>query len=148
MTSLSLEGTKQLWGLYSLLPGLASALLYFYIIKSSALLKAMVFWDTETMAQVIEDAEASMKLGQEVRERMLQKLPNIAEPLKELEILFSQISSEGSTSLKRKEFQLLLNSLDIHFSRKKWALIFKEVDHNFDDEVSFHFAWFRPFILV
>lgn len=101
------------------------------------MLKAMVYWDSESMNQVLEDAEASKKLGEEVRERMLQKLPNIADPLKELQILFSQISSEGSNSLKRKEFQMLLNSLDIHFSRKKWALIFKEVDHNFDDEVCF-----------
>jgi hypothetical protein len=96
----------------------------------------MVYLDSESMSQVLEDAEASKKLGEEVRERMLQKLPNIADPLKELQVLFNQISSEGGQSLKRKEFQMLLNSLDIHFSRKKWALIFKEVDHNFDDEIS------------
>ncbi len=35
----------------------------------------------------------------------------------------------------RQEFQSLLLDLNITFSRKKWILIFKEIDRNFDDEV-------------
>lgn len=34
------------------------------------------------------------------------------------------------------EFEILMDKLDISFSRKKWKHIYREIDRNFDDKVS------------
>jgi Ca2+-binding EF-hand superfamily protein len=71
-----------------------------------------------------------------LRDKILSRLTNIDHPEDEIKELFMDIDENGSGSLSRAEFQVFLHDLDITFSRRRWDQIFKEIDKNFDDEIS------------
>jgi hypothetical protein len=55
----------------------------------------------------------------------------------ELKRLFRSIDTDGSMLLSRTELKDFLAELDISFSNKRWRQIFKEMDRNYDDQISF-----------
>jgi hypothetical protein len=79
-------------------------------------------------------------------------MDNAFQQLKEM---FADIDKDGSNRLRfvkseihfetslmnhvvsRLEFEALMDKLDINFSRKRWKQIYREIDRNFDDQVSF-----------
>ena len=51
--------------------------------------------------------------------------------------LFDSIDTDNSGLLSRAEFKIFLGELHISFSHKRWRQIFREIDRNYDDQISF-----------
>ena len=131
------KSTQIKWVFVSLLPGLLSAILYMYCVKTAALLRSVVDIDSDAMLEIIEQTEGTRYLGAMMRSRMLDRLREMGNPEEELKALFEEIDDNNSNLLSRREFQIFLEALGITFSRKKWSQIFVEIDLNNDDEISF-----------
>lgn len=113
---------------------------------SSALsLQAVSRVDKDAVLEVLEQTEGSRQLGETIREKLLSKLDLLGDPYTELKQLFYSIDSDHSNRLSRQEFELLMDKLDINFSRRKWKQIYREIDRNYDDEVSFEEFFFFLF---
>ncbi len=126
------------WMVASLAPGLICFVIYLYIVRTAALLRAITFFDSDIAKETIEEAEDIQALGEQLRERLNKKLAEIGgKHEQELKILFRQADDDGSMCLSRSEFQVMMEALDITYSKKRWAQIFREIDRNFDDNISF-----------
>ena len=126
------------WKVLSILPGLLICGLFFHIVKTAALLRAISAVDTDVMLEVIEETEAAQQLSAELRAKVVGHLSSAgSDNYVELERLYKQIDLNNSNSLSRSEFSEFLSLLDISFSSKKWERIFKEIDRNYDNEISF-----------
>lgn len=111
---------------------------FMYVVKSAALLKAMYHVDKDVMLEVIEQTEGSRILGETIREKLLHRLSNVNEDAyTTLRNLFDEIDKNRSNKLSRVEFEMLMDRLEVNFSRKKWKQIYHEIDRNYDDEISF-----------
>ena len=93
------------------------------------------------MLEVIEQTEGSRQLGETIRAKLLAKLAidvgDSEDAFGLLRRLFNEIDKNGSNRLSRSEFELLMDRLEVSFSRKKWKQIYHEIDRNYDDEISF-----------
>lgn len=69
----------------------------------------------------------------------------MGDPYTELRNLFRSIDFDHSNRLSRLEFEILMDKLDINFSKRKWKQIYHEIDRNYDDEVSFDEFFFFLF---
>jgi Ca2+-binding EF-hand superfamily protein len=126
------------WMVASLAPGLICFVIYLYIVRTAALLRAITFFDSDIAKETIEEAEDIQSLGEQLRERLNKKLAEIGgKHEQELKILFRQADDDGSMCLSRSEFQVMMEALDITYSKKRWAQIFREIDRNYDDNISF-----------
>lgn len=127
--------------IYSLLPGLASAIVYIYIVKTSALLKAVYELDKDALLEVMEQTEGSRALGLELRRKLDERLKLSVEANSSKQTLFSlfmEIDDTGKThDLTRHQFEFFMDSVGINFSIKKWKQIYREIDLNNDDKISF-----------
>eukprot|EP01036_Dinobryon_divergens_P025445 gene25445-33995_t len=124
--------------IYSLLPGLGSGLVYVYVVKSSALLKAVYELDKDAMLEVMEQTEGSRLLGDMLKKELMSRVDvNLENPRSELYAIFSNIDDQGRNKLRRDEFEFFMHSVGIEFSRKKWQQIFREIDLTNDDLISF-----------
>jgi len=138
MINFSFTG-RTLWEkVYSLLPGIGSAIVYVYVVKSSALLKAIYQLDKDAMWEVMEQTEGSRQLGETLKDKLLTRLEvNLDNPKSELYSLFQDIDDQGRNKLRRCEFEYFMEAVGINFSRKKWQQIYREIDLNNDDMISF-----------
>ncbi len=59
---------------------------------------------------------------------------NVEEELREL---FQGMDTDGSLLLSRHEFKAFMNELKISFSNRRWRQIFRQIDRNYDDAISF-----------
>lgn len=84
----------------SLLPGLLSAVVYLYVVKSAALLKAIHVIDNDAVLEVLEQTEGSQLLGETIRKKILERLKELGEPQAELYNLFNEIDSSGNGWLR------------------------------------------------
>ena len=126
------------WMVASIAPGLFCFVIYLYIVRTAALLRSITFFDADVAKETIEEAEDIESLGEQLRERLNKKLAEIGgKHEQELKILFRQADDDGSMYLSRNEFQVMMEALDITYSKKRWTQIFKEIDRNFDDNISF-----------
>lgn len=142
----------------SLFIGFLSVFCVMYVVKSAALLKvrivlisalffspsnrsmvqAMYHVDKDAMLEVIEQTEGSRLLGETIREKLLQRLASVSgDAYSTLRNLFDEIDKNRSNKLSRVEFEILMDRLEVNFSRKKWKQIYHEIDRNYDDEISF-----------
>lgn len=124
------------WVMYSGLPGTLSFIAYIYVARCAAFLKAIVYLDHDAAEETIEQTEGAIHLGEIVKEKLLSRLSPMGDPEKELLALFQEIDSDGN-ELSRKEFQIFLEAMGITFSRKRWLQIFREIDRNVDNQVSY-----------
>ncbi len=69
----------------------------------------------------------------------------MGDPYTELRKLFWEIDCDHSNRLSRIEFEVLMDKLDINFSKRKWKQIYREIDRNYDDEVTFEEFFFFLF---
>jgi len=60
----------------------------------------------------------------------------LADPFEEIQRLYNEIDVNRSDSLSRGEFGRFMELMGISFSMKKWEKIFKEIDRNYDNEIS------------
>lgn len=125
------------WLVISVLPGLLSFTVFIYVVKSAALLKAVLFIDHEVMEETMEQTETSHQLGTILREKVVAQLQEMGDPETELFKLYRLMDHDGSNALSRKEFQMFLEAMGITFSRKRWQTIFRNVDRDFNNEISF-----------
>lgn len=101
-------------------------------------LQAIYHVDKDAMLEVIEQTEGSRQLGETIRGKLLENLANIdGDAYTTLRNLFDEIDKNHSNKLSRVEFEVLMDRLDVNFSRKKWKQIYHEIDRNYDDEISF-----------
>ena len=99
------------------------------------LIQAMVYLDFECVEEVMEEAELTKKLSEEMKSKLISRLPETGNPAGEISKLFEEMDGDGSEALSRYEFQIFLESVHIVFSTKKWKRIFNEIDRDFDDLV-------------
>lgn len=130
--------SKGIWKLVTILPGVFSAVMFSYIVKVAALLKAIAVIDNDALLEVLEQTEHARQLGNEIRDKLLMKLSVGGDPINILYNLFKEIDDDGSNKLSRLEFEDLLHEFNLSFSRKKMRQIFHEIDRNFDDTISFN----------
>ena len=131
------KSTQIKWVFLSLLPGLLSAVLYMYCVKTAALLRSVV--DIGLRRDVGDhraDGGHEVPRGHD-EEQDARSPQEMGNPEEELKALFEEIDDNNSNLLSRREFQIFLEALGITFSRKKWSQIFVEIDLNNDDEISF-----------
>jgi hypothetical protein len=125
------------WVVMSLFPGILSFTVFIYVVKSAALLKAVLFIDHEVMEETMEQTETSQQLATILREKVVAQLQEMGDPETELFNLYHLMDHNGSNALSRKEFQMFLEAMGITFSRKRWQTIFRNVDRDFNNQISF-----------
>ena len=87
--------------------------------------------------EILEQREVAVQLGNLVRDKILQKLHSLGEGREYLEELFRAIDTNNSDLLSRAEFKIFCTEMSISFSNKRWRQIFREIDKNGDNEISF-----------
>lgn len=126
------------WQFMTILPAFCSLAAYLVCVRSAALLKAVTHLDTQNLRLTIEETEHSQALGTLVRDKIIAKLADMDDnPKAALRSLFNLIDTNNSLLLSRLEFKVFLEEMHISFSNKRWKQIFREIDRNFDDEISF-----------
>lgn len=127
------------WALLSLGLGVLAFLLYAYVVKCASLLKGIVYIDHECIEETLEQTEGSRALGEIMKHKLVSRLkdPSMS-PEAEMMMIFDEIDGNGSSLLSRGEFRLFIEAMGVSFSKKRWMQIFREIDKNFDDEISFH----------
>jgi Ca2+-binding EF-hand superfamily protein len=121
----------------TILPGIISSIMYGIIVRSTVLLKAVTKLDTDVLEEVLEHGETSKELGLQVKQKMIRRLSSLGEPEQHLRLLFNEIDVDGSQVLSREEFLSFCHAMGITFSKKKWRQIFREIDRDANDEVSY-----------
>ncbi len=121
----------------TVLPALVASFFYGSITKSAVLLKCITKLDTDVLEEVLESAEESRDLGLQVKDKMMKKLSDMGDPQTALRLLFEEIDVDGSEVLSREEFHDFCVMLKLSFSKKKWRHIFREIDRNQNDEISY-----------
>jgi hypothetical protein len=126
-----------LWKFLSILPTLLICTFFFQIVKTAALLKAVYEVDSDALLEVIEETEAAKQLSDELREKVISHLNCEGEDAyTELARLYRVIDANGNDALSRSEFGQFMSLMEISFSAKKWERIFKEIDRNYDNDIS------------
>jgi hypothetical protein len=130
------------WKVITILPGIFCLFLYIYLIKVTALLRAITHVDSDIVESTIEVAENSKTLSNQMRSKILDKLEDYvlddnSSNHDKLEILINEIDEDESRTLSRGELQLFLEALGITLSRSRWRVIFREIDRNYDDQISY-----------
>ena len=142
------SGKIALWSIVTIFPSLLSSFFYALTVRSRVLLGAVTNFDTDVLAEVIEDTESDRDLGVMVRTKILECLNQIEDdlsPQKRMEVLFNEIDVDNSKHLSTNEFFELINLMNVSFSKKKWRQIFRTIDKDGNDTISFHemllFLW-------
>eukprot|EP01035_Chromulina_nebulosa_P021149 gene21149-27403_t len=117
--------------------GLISFVLYVYVVKCGALLKALIFLDHDTVEEIIEQTETSHQLAQTMKDKMISRLKDMGDPEVELFNLYHLMDNSGHNTLRRSELQLFVEAMGITFSRKRWRQMFRQIDSDNDDSISF-----------
>jgi hypothetical protein len=126
-----------LWKFLSILPTLLICTFFFQIVKTAALLKAVYEVDSDALLEVIEETEAAKQLSDELRDKVISHLNCEGEDAyTELARLYRVIDANGNDALSRSEFGQFMSLMEISFSAKKWERIFKEIDRNYDNDIS------------
>lgn len=144
--------TTWVWTLITILPGISSSYMFFYIVKTASLLKAISILDHDLMIETIEDTQAVKQLSDELRAKVIQQLNTTTatsndnydsnsnqriDPYKKLESIFKDLDSSQNGYLSLTEFLQLSEILDINFSKRRWKQVYRIIDKNFDNQVSF-----------
>ena len=125
------------WVIVSLLPGVLSIIIFAIVVESAVLLYSISHVDADMIQSILEQQELAIDLGKFVRDKILCKLDSLGEGREFLEELFRTIDTNNSDMLSRAEFQFFCTEMSISFSKKRWRNIFKEIDRNSDNEISF-----------
>jgi len=104
-------------------------------IKSAVLLLAMDRLDTDSLMEVIEQTEGARNLEKEIRDAVLEFMNTVpvsddVTVKQKLMRIFNTIDSDNSGYLCRNELGSFLDSLNIHFSKRKWKQVFRHMDRN------------------
>ncbi len=126
------------WKVLCIVPPVLSFLVYVYVVKTAALLKAIVRLNQDSLVEVLEQTEGAHEIATSIRQQLLDVLEGLGgSPKEQLQALFGKMDSDNSGSLTRKEFASFLHSLGIYPTRKKWIQIFRLMDRNADNDISF-----------
>ena len=131
------ESAEGMGRFVTILPGIISSFLYALVVRSTVLLQAVTHLDTDVLYEVLEISESSRDLGRLVQQKMLRRLTSLGEPEKHLRLLFDEIDVDGSQVLSRDEFISFCAVMNVTFSKKKWRQIFREIDRDANDEISY-----------
>eukprot|EP01038_Epipyxis_sp_PR26KG_P004478 gene4478-6329_t len=129
---------EPLWKFLCALPVFMSIINYLYVIKSAALLKAMLHVDYDAILEVIELNEGSKLLSNQIRELLTTRIEVMGGDAEtQMKEMLQSTERKSRDSLSRKEFIVFMDSMGVQFSKKKWNQIFHEIDRNFDDTITF-----------
>mmetsp|Transcript_8952 Transcript_8952/g.12245 ORF Transcript_8952/g.12245 Transcript_8952/m.12245 type:complete len:898 (+) Transcript_8952:81-2774(+) len=109
--------------------------IYLIAAKSTIILKAMDALDTQSLLEVIEQTEGARNLEKEIRDAVLEFMNTVpvsddVTVKQKLMRIFNTIDSDNSGYLCRNELGSFLDSLNIHFSKRKWKQVFRHMDRN------------------
>jgi hypothetical protein len=132
------------WKVLAFLPPAFSFINYVYVVKTAALIKAVVKMDDTALIEVLEQTEAAQDLTVSIREQLVAKLTAMADknedggggPKEQLDRLYDEMDVNGDDTLTRQEFTIFLHKLHIYPTRKKWRQIFRVIDRNADNDIS------------
>ena len=125
------------WKFLTFLPILICTLLLIYVVKSAVMLGAIHAVDCDAILEVLEQTEGARILSELIKEKVIGLLSEMGpDPQAELVNLFSEIDSDGSGSISRDEFAEYMNSIEIHFDRRRWMQVFRGIDTSFDNKVA------------
>ena len=132
------------WKFLAILPGILSAINYLYVVKTAALLKAMYTIDFEAADIVFRQTDGARLLERTIREKLTKKMQEttskkkVSNDLKTQAFeLFSEIDYDNSGVLDRREFSIYLSRLGIPLNRKQWHTIFRKIDIDASESISF-----------
>lgn len=120
----------------SVIPFILSTLLMSHAVLVASLMRCVCSLDPNIINEVLEQAETSKIVSDNLRSTIISRL-DVNKAEETLMELFNSIDDDDSKSLSRKEFRRFLRSMKITFSKKKWRIIFNEIDKNNDDEIAF-----------
>merc|ERR1712023_120933 len=132
-----LPNHQTMWKVLAILPGILSAALFSQIVESAVLLHSISQLNPDVVEDILEQREMASQLGQFVREKILRRLKSMGESREYLEQLFRAIDTNNSDLLSRSEFKIFCVEMSISFSERRWRQIFREIDRNADNEISF-----------
>eukprot|EP01034_Spumella_vulgaris_P021565 gene21565-27603_t len=147
------------WKVLAFLPPALSFFNYVYIVKTAALIKAVVALDETALVEVLEQTEAAQDLTVSIREQLVAKLTEMVAkekrdragaligdergvsrggmtPEDKLGELYDVMDVNKDNTLTRQEFTVFLHKLHIYPTRKKWRQIFRVIDRNADNDIS------------
>eukprot|EP01034_Spumella_vulgaris_P022121 gene22121-28226_t len=115
------------WKALTLLPGLLSFASYTRVAHSAAFLQAMFQVDNEALLEVVEQTDSSRVLRETIHKKLHRQLVSRGDPQAVVFDLFREVDGDEDGEIGRAEFAIYLNSLDVHFSRKKWQQVFRSM---------------------
>lgn len=139
----SLHHDVTFWKVITIVPGIICFILYIYLIKVAALLRSIAHIDNDIVESTMEIAENAQTQSNLMRTKILDKLEDYndmdstASNHDKLEILMKEIDDDDSRSLSRRELQAFLEAIGITLSRSRWRVIFREIDRNNDNQISY-----------
>eukprot|EP01032_Pedospumella_encystans_P007663 gene7663-9168_t len=126
------------WCFITLAPAVLSSLLLVYIIKCAVMLSAIHAVDCDAILEVLEQTEGARALSALMREKVMALLNEMGDdPEVELYNLFAEVDSDHSGAISRDEFAEYMNSIEIHFDRRRWMQVFRGIDTTFDNKITF-----------
>jgi len=126
------------WKGLTLMPAVASSLLLVYIVKSAVILSALHAVDCDAILEVLDQTEGARALSALMKEKVMALLNEMGpDPEVELYNLFSEVDSDHSGAISRDEFAEYMNSIEIHFDRRRWMQVFRGIDTTFDNKITF-----------
>ena len=128
---------RSMWILLTFFPGLVSVLLFAAIVDQTVPIMSICTLDADIIEEIQEQQEVVTQLGAFVGGKILRRLQAMGEGRAYLEDLFRAIDTNGSNLLSCDEFKSFCTEMSISFSNKRWRQIFREIDSNCDNEVSF-----------
>jgi hypothetical protein len=124
------------WKVITLIPAVVCSVLLVYITKCAVMLASIHAVDCDAILEVLEQTEGAVVLSALIKRKVIALLGEMGpDPQAELVNLFSQIDSDGSGSISRDEFAEYMNSIEIHFDRRRWMQVFRSIDTTFDNKV-------------
>lgn len=88
------------WALVCACPIILASLTYVFVVAHASLLMAVHSIDTNAVLEVLEQTEGSKLLGEQMREKLLQRLQEMGEPQAELFSLFDELNDSGNGFLR------------------------------------------------
>jgi hypothetical protein len=133
------------WKIITFIPAVVCAVLLVYITKCAVMLASIHAVDCDAILEVLEQTEGAAVLSALIKRKVIALLGEMGpDPQAELVNLFSQIDSDGSGSISRDEFAEYMNSIEIHFDRRRWMQVFRSIDTTFDNKVQWRSLHLPP----
>eukprot|EP01034_Spumella_vulgaris_P022807 gene22807-28972_t len=110
-----------------------------FIAKTSSLLTAISELNLEVVQEVLVETEDTNVLLDELRRKMLERIESITtvdmDKMQIIHGLFAEIDQDGSGSIDKIEFRVLLRALKLTYSDQRFKRLYRAVDSDGDNKI-------------